>query len=68
MSPSSTTTDDPTTTVGYDWSNSVEQETKKTSGSDSVAFKPVMSIERALFTYLVPVVMTWFGGMFADIL
>lgn len=34
----------------------------------SSASKKEMSLGRALFTYLFPIVMMWFGGMFADLL
>lgn len=39
------------------------------SGSGGAATKlPPMSIRRALLTYLFPIYMAWFGGLFCDLL
>lgn len=40
----------------------------KSSGSDAVGTKSQMSLKRALFTYLLPIYLAWFGGIFSEML
>lgn len=45
----------------------IDQNTRKDSGTSSASQKQEMSLQRALITYLFPIVCVWFGGIITDI-
>lgn len=42
--------------------------TAEDSNDVNAAYKPQMSLTRALITYLFPIVVVWFGGCFSELL
>lgn len=45
----------------------IDTNTRKDSGTSTASQKQEMSLQRALITYLFPIVCVWFGGIITDI-